>query len=356
MPTLTRTLPALVAIALLGCKTVAPRPDVVWPDPPEVPRIRFVQSFAHTDDLDSSAFTAFKRTVLGASPDVSLRQPMGLALSADGQRLYIADHALSAVLIADLEGKTLKKFAPDEPLGKPMGVALDKDENVYVSDTTAKLVRVFDKQGTRIRQIGTDQLERPTGLAVDDARKRIYVTDSSRQHSMNHRVRIFDLGGKWLSDLGAKEGLPTKGSGEGQWHFPTYVTLDVDGNVFVSDSMNFRIQVFKPDGAFVRSFGENGDGPGFFSRLKGLAFDGFGNLYAVDGGHSNVQIFNKNFDVLMFFGGYSAKLEYFDVPSGIVIDKRNNRVYVCNEFVSRINVYELINTKPEDSIKPLPTP
>jgi hypothetical protein len=52
---------------------------------------------------------------------------------------------------------------------------------------------------------------------------------------------------------------------------------------------------------------------------------------------------------LMFFGGYAQKLEYFDVPSGIAIDPRRNRIYVCNEFVARINVYELINTTADDS-------
>ncbi len=346
-----------VASLALGCATAKPKKDVVWPDPPEVARIRFVTAFAHTEDLDTSGFAAFRRTLLGASGEQGLRQPMGLALSADGQRLYIADHALSAVMVADFTGKTLKRFAPDEPVGKPMGVAVDKAENVYISDTVAKVVRVFDKTGGRLRQIGAqNQFERPTGMAIDDARNRIYVCDSSRQHSQNHRVRVFDLEGKWLFDLGAKPGLPSRGSGEGQWHFPTYAALDADGNVFVSDSMNFRIQVYRPDGSFLRAFGENGDGPGFFSRLKGIAFDGFGNLYAVDGGHANVQLFNKNFDVLMFFGGYSQKLEYFDVPSGIAIDRKSNRIYVCNEFISRINVYELINTKPEDSQLKPPAP
>jgi DNA-binding beta-propeller fold protein YncE len=62
-----------------------------------------------------------------------------------------------------------------------------------------------------------------------------------------------------------------------------------------------------------------------------------------------VQLFNSRFQPLMFFGGYAQKLEYFDIPSGIAIDPRTNRIYVCNEFIARVNVYELVNTAAEDS-------
>jgi len=342
-------LAALAALAASCAQTKVAPPPVVWPDPPEKPRVRFVTSIRQTSDLDDSTWARMSRFLFGGSPDPALRQPMGLAVSEDGQRLYVADYGLGHVLVADFQRRTLEVFAGDEPLGRPFAVALDADENVYVSDSPGKQVVVFSRKGERRLGIGHAELERPTGVAVDRARKLLYVADSASRASEKHRVLVFDLEGRLQRVLGPAGGGPTKGDREGQVYFPTYLALDAEGNLFVADSMNFRVQVFAADGRFLRKFGENGDTVGTFARLKGLAFDSFGNLYVVDGGHSNVQLFNRDFVPLMFFGGYARKLEYFDVPSGIAIDPRSNRIYVCNEFIARVNVYELINTTAADS-------
>ena len=333
----------LVSLVSLACAHATVKP-VEWPDPPDPPRIRFVQAFSHSDDLDQSGWASTRRSVFGGSNGPALSQPMGLAISEDGKRIYIADYSLGAVLLVNLEAHSMQPFAADEPMGKPFNVALDAEENVYVSDPVgAAGVRVFSRAGKPLLLIGAKQLERPTGIAIDRERKLLYVSDTSKRKSENHRVRVFDLAGKWLRDLGAVEGRPDKGGADGQWHFPTYIAIDPsNGDAYVSDTMNFRLQVFDAAGKFLRKFGENGDGPGMFARLKGLAFDSHGNLYVVDGDHSNVQLFNKQFQPLMFFGGYARKLEYFDIPSGIAIDPKTNRIYVCNEYISRVNVYQLL--------------
>jgi DNA-binding beta-propeller fold protein YncE len=338
----------LFALAALGCAPSSIGRPVVWPEPPEKARIRFVTAFRHTQDLDNSGWSKFKRAIFGGSSDPQLAQPMGVAVSDDGRRLYIADYGLGHVLVADFGKRSMTMFAEDEPMGKPFAVALDAKENVYVSDSTGKQIIVFSRSGERLRAFGSKDLERPTGLALDRTRGLLYVADSASRTSDRHGVIVYDLSGKKLRALGPASG-PTKGDADGQLYFPTYLAVDAGGNVFVADTMNFRVQEFDADGKFVRKFGENGDTVGTFARLKGIAFDSFGNIYVVDGGHSNVQIFNHDFVPLMFFGGYAAKLEYFDVPSGIAIDPRTNRIYVCNQFISRINVYELINTTAKDS-------
>jgi DNA-binding beta-propeller fold protein YncE len=336
---------------LLACASTTIGTPVVWPDPPEKPRIRFVTAFRTGDDLDTSGWANFRRSLFGNS-SVTMGQPMGVAPSDDGKRVYVADYGLSQVLVVDLDQKSMRVFAPNEGLLRPFGIAVGPDERVLVADSAAKAVLVFDRSGKRVASFGRDELERPTGLAVDRSRGVVYVVDSSSHASNKHRVLAYDLEGHKLRELGPRDGPAGRGNADGQFFFPSYVAVDQSGMVYVSDTMNFRIQVFGPDGKFVRKFGESGDGPGTFQRLKGLAFDAFGNLYAVDGGHANVQIFNRDFRVLMFFGGAANKLEYFDVPSGIAIDPRRNRIYVCNEYLARINVYELINTTEADSLSP----
>jgi DNA-binding beta-propeller fold protein YncE len=277
---------------------------------------------------------------------------MGVAVSDDGKRVYVADYGLSQVVVADLEHKSMRAFAPDEGLARPFNVAIGPDETVYVSDSAGRAVFLFDRDGKRLASFGRDDFDRPTGLAIDRAHGLLYVVDSAHHGSDKHRVLAFDLEGHKKFELGPKEGKGGVGSGDGQFYFPSYVTVDKNGLVYVGDTMNFRVEVFGPDGKYLRKFGEGGDGPGSFQRIKGMAFDSFGNLYVVDGGHANVQLFNKDAKVLMFFGGSAPKLEYFDVPSGIAIDARSNRIYVCNEYLARVNVYELINTSEADSISP----
>jgi DNA-binding beta-propeller fold protein YncE len=335
----------------IGCAATTIGKPVEWPDPPEKPRIRFVTAFRTGDDLDTSGWAHFRRSLFGNS-SVTMGQPMGVAVSDDGQRVYVADYGLNQVVVADIEHKTMRTFAPEEGLVRPFNVAIGPDETVFVSDSAGKAVYKFDRNGKRLASFGRDDFERPTGLAVDRVRGVLYVVDSAHHGSDKHRVIGFDLEGHRKLELGPKEGPGGRGSNDGQFYFPSYVAVDKDGMVYVGDTMNFRIEVFGPDGKFVRKFGEGGDGPGTFQRIKGMAFDSFGNLYVVDGGHANVQLFNRDSKVLMFFGGSAPKLEYFDVPSGIAIDTGHNRIYVCNEYLARVNVYDLINTTETDSKTP----
>ncbi|HET9551882.1 MAG TPA: SMP-30/gluconolactonase/LRE family protein [Anaeromyxobacteraceae bacterium] len=342
---------ALAALAAAtGCAGAAKRPDVVWPPPPDLARIKFVTAFASEHDIDTSGWSQFKRALIGEKDPTRVNKPMGIALSKDGNRLYVADFEGSQILLIDFPTKTMKPFAPKEGFAMPFNVVLDAEENVYVSDSGARTVSRFDREGKRVWQI-TDDLVRPTGLALDQKRQILYVTDSARQDSQKHRVFAYDLHGKRLRQVGRE-----RGTGDGEFAFPSYLAVDADGNLYVSDTLNFRIQVFDPDGNLIRAFGEHGDQPGMFTRTKGIAFDAFRNVYVADGGPSVVHVFSKDFQPLMFFGGFAPLLEYFDIPSCIAIDQARNRIYVCNEHNARINVYDLINTKAEDAATPPPAP
>lgn len=339
------TLAALAA----GCAHAPQRAEVVWPDPPETPRIRFVTSFAADVDLESGGWSSFRRSLLGEGSATRIRQPMGLAVSDDGQRVYVAD-VRGQVLRADLAARHLAPFAADEPLEQPMGVALDAQENVYVTDSGRRAVVVFSKDGRKLRSFGKE-LERPTGIAVDRQRGVVYVSDTARVASENHGVYAFTLEGRIIHEIGGKRGVAN-----GDFNFPTYLAVDDAGNLYVVDSMNFRIQIFDPAGAFVRAYGQQGDTLGTFARPKGLAFDAFGNLYVADGEHAVVQIFNREFQPLMWFGGNAPKVEFMDVPTAIAIDRAHNRIYVANGMQGRVNAYDLINTTAADSAGGAPAP
>lgn len=343
---LPRALILLVPLAA-ACASAPKYKEVVWPPPPETPRIKFVTTFATEQDLENSSFKRFTQAVLGTENALRISQPMGIGISPDGERLYIADSRGGQVVIADLKNKKMSRFTPDQgSFSSPFNVVVDRQENLYVSDAGGKSVSCFRKTGERLWAVSGD-LERPTGLALDEERKILYVADTSRVMYDTHRVFAYDLQGHRLRQVGG-----SRGSDPGEFNFPLYLAVDKAGNLYVSDTMNFRIQVFDKDGQFLRQYGEQGDSPGTFARMKGLAFDGFGNLYSVDGQNAVVQLFNPEFQPLMYFGGRTNALEFFDIPSCISIDPKINRIYVCNEQNARINVYDLINTRAADSFDP----
>jgi DNA-binding beta-propeller fold protein YncE len=343
----------LLLLAFAGCATLdkSKPTEMVWPDPPEKPRIKFVRSLRSQEDLSGPSVVEILTG--GDERKKGLYQPMGMAISDDNHRLYVADFAWSHIFVFDFENKTTRYIGTQErfPLGRPLGVALDGDENVYVTDLATRSVRVYNKNGRFLRGIGEGVLEKPTGLAVDRKRNRLHVVDTGRndrKEKKAHQIVVFDLNGKLIRKIGKR------GDKDGEFNFPTYASLDSSGRLYVVDSINFRIQVFDPNGKFLYKFGRPGDRPGDFARPKGVALDTFGNVYVVDSIWSNIQIFNKKSELLMFFAGYGSSPGLLVNPATIAIG-RDNKIYVSDSYGRRINIYQLINTTSKDSFLSLPT-
>ncbi|MFQ5914323.1 MAG: SMP-30/gluconolactonase/LRE family protein [Nitrospinota bacterium] len=340
-------LAAATALVLLvgGCATERPQfTELLWPPPPLTSRIKFVGILQSQDDLGRSSGELFVEALVGGkrAPE-SLQMPMAVAPSRDGKRLYVSDFAKGVVFVFDFEARRLG-FLGGPTLGfkRPFGVAVDEADNVYAVDSELKLIRVFDPKGKFLREITHKSLERPTGIAIDPRRRRIYVADSSSRTSENHVIHVFDMDGAHLKAFGGR------GREEGKFYFPTYLAVDKSGNIYVADTLNARVQVFDPEGRYVKAFGQRGDSIGMFDKPKGVALDSFGNLYVVDSSWSNVQIFNQRKQILLYFAGWGRIPGLLFNPTGIAIDKEN-RIYVVDCFNARVAIYQLINTKGEDS-------
>ena len=342
---------AIAGLAALasGCAT-AKKPDeihLVWPPPPLKPRIEFVRSIVSDQSLGrDTTFTERLVNFLGGEkpPPNRIAEPMGIAVSDDGQRLYVSDYAQLEVFIFDFPAKKFSKIGEEAKLARPVGIALDAEERLYVVEQEKKGVSVFDRQGKRLRFITHPSLERPAGIALDRTRGRLYVADTGHTKSAEHTVKIFDLEGNLVGKLGGE-----KGEGSGQFLFPTYVAVDGIGNVYVTDTLNSRVQMFDPVGVYVKSFGERGNGWGMFDKPKGVALDSFGNVYVADSGWSNVQIFNQKGQVLLFFGGRGPIPGMLKNPTAMAID-RENRIYVADYLNHRVEEYRLVNTTAADSV------
>jgi DNA-binding beta-propeller fold protein YncE len=339
-----------VIVLAAGCAAQKPpeEPSPAWPPPPQQARLKFVRTISSEDDVvHNTTFTQSVANFLaGTKPTpAQIVEPDGLAVSDDGSVLYVSDRAQGAVFVFDFGKKKFLKVGADKGgLEWPIGVALDGDQNIYVAEQGKKAITVFDPSGKQLRSITDPSLERPSGIAIDRERRRLYVADTSHATSKEHTVKIFSLDGKLVGKIG---GL--KGYAPGHFLFPTYVWVDSNGDVYVTDTMNCRVQRFSPEGKYIRSYGERGDAWGQFNRPKGVALDTFHNVYVVDSGWSNVQIFNPQGQILLFFGGRGPLPGMLKNPTALAIDK-NNRIYVGDYLNHRVEVYQLVNTTAADSM------
>jgi DNA-binding beta-propeller fold protein YncE len=192
-----------LVIILNGCASAPPEKEVrlVWPEPPEKARIEFVRSIVSDEDLnkDTTGTQSLLKFLEGEKPAKNrIVEPMGIAISDDTDRLYISDHAQSAVFVYDLAKKTAFKIGGEEsPLASPVGIALDAKENIYVVEQAKKGISVFDRQGKSLRFITDASIVRPTGIAIDKQRGKIYVADTSHSKNEDHTVKVFDLEARW---------------------------------------------------------------------------------------------------------------------------------------------------------------
>jgi len=320
-------------------RTAAAAP--VWPLPPAEPRIRYIASYRGADDFKTKKPSRWARLLLGPDetanrPSEMLIKPYGLAVTPDG-RLIVTDTAARRVFVFDLERRTVS-FLGDAGAGKvikPVGVAADGDGRVFVADATLKRVFAYDPSGSVVLAIGQEgEFASPAGLAVDRANHRLYVADTGAHH-----VRCYStVDGSLIRTIGAR------GTAPGSFNFPTNVFVDRRGRLYVTDTMNFRLQIFDPDGRFAGGFGTQGDVPGTLNRPKGVGVDSDGDIYVADTSFNNFQVFDGDGRLLLFVGSGGSAPGEFMLPAGLYVDARD-RIYVADQGNSRVQVFQYLHSR-----------
>lgn len=307
-----------------------PSPDLVWPQPPDLPRIAYVRSIEQPQDagVKLSAFTRVANWVAGGDKgNERLLKPFGIAVDDEGS-LCLTDTGANSVCVHDSARRKWSRWqkAGSVRFVAPVAVA-KKGDRVFVADAGLGAVLVMDLKGKLVSQI-TNRLARPAGLAVSVGR--LCVADSQR-----HVVVVFDLAGRWLADWGRR------GTGPGEFNFPTHLAADRSGRLLVTDSMNGRVVVLGPDGRFERAIGSPGDAAGHFNRPKGVAADGAGRIYVIDGLADNFQIFDPTGQLLLAVGGSGTKPGQFWLPNGLAIS-RDQDIFVADSYNRRVQVFRYI--------------
>lgn len=156
---------------------------------------------------------------------------------------------------------------------------------------------------------GEGEFGDPEGADVD-SEGNLYVADSD-----NNRVQVFDSEGDFLFQFGET------GSGEGQFDHPYGVAVDAQDDLYVVDNHNHRVQKFDSEGNFLIEFGQEGSGEGQFRRPYGVDTDSKGNVYVGDFELDRVQKFDSEGNFLLELGETGSGEGQFDTPFGIAVGR-----------------------------------
>jgi DNA-binding beta-propeller fold protein YncE len=342
-------------------KDAAPQPKVsvldridtskiVWPNPPNITRIKYLNYFAGEKLPDFSAKRAKSKSawmdrLAGATEkgDDPLKnhffmgEPHGLAVDSKG-KLYVADGKVGAIFIIDPETRDTEmiKNGKDAAFKLIVGLAIDDTDRLFVSDAGSRTVLVFGpnhKAEAAIRE----GLNVPAGLAIDLENRFLYVADIELDQVLVYDVDNFKLLRR-IGTGGKDHSLNTPGD----FAKPTGVAVDKDGNLYVADMLNARVEVFDADGKFIRAFGKRGDGPGYFAMPKGVAVDCDGHIWVTDSVQNRVQLYSQDGTLLMYMGAAQGALPgMFSGLQYITIDK-TNRVFTSEVFPGRVQEFRYV--------------
>lgn len=308
---------SLVAVLLVVCGGCAhvpvPVEPLFYPQDMTAARLQYLTSFSEPSDVESKP-SRFLTFLVGQPPSKpGIRKPYGVAFGKS--KLYVADSGFGAIHMIDFVKGRWDIFRP-EGLGRlkfPIGVTIDPDGVMYVSDTLRGQVLIYNASGRFIGALGAALEMKAVDVKVFG--DKVYVCDLK-----SRTVRVYSR-----LDQQFLHALPKDPEDSaGVLYAPTNLAIDPDGRVYVSDSGMFRVQVYNADGTFLRSIGRHGDAIGEFARNKGVAVDREGRVYVVDAAFQNVQIFTSEGQALLNLGdpGTGAQGELV-LPAGIAVDYEN---------------------------------
>jgi sugar lactone lactonase YvrE len=327
---------------------------IVWPNPPAIARIKYTTWYASDKAarnlqgnkqqksawMDRLAGTQSTDEVF--SRPFSLIQPYGIAVDSKGS-LYIADQKVGAVFIFNTETRDvdLIKNSVHAHFARIVGLAMDDSDRLFVSDPGLRHVLVFNKDH-KAEDVITEGLAEPGGLAIDTQNRLLYVADIALDQIVVYDADTLKLIRK-IGTTGHNHELTTPGD----FAKPAGVAVDAEGNLYVADTLNNRIEIFDADGQFVSTFGKAGDGPGYFARPKGVAIDSDGHIWVADGMQDRVQVYNKEGQLLISLGGHGLLPGQFQGLVAIAIDKRN-RVFTTEIYPGRAQQFQYVTDAQAD--------
>lgn len=285
-------------------------------------------------------YSAKKIATIGIDSGPALRHPSDVYVNGSGE-IFILDGVNNRVVRYDAKGQYLSQFGkggskPGE-FDYPLGMAMDRDGNIYIADTGNSRVQFFSSEGQYLYHIDllhgeNDSKPDPTDVAIDDARKQLYVVDND-----NHKVLVYDLEHKRF-----KRHMGGMGMKAGELRWPFTIQLDQQGRIYVVDVINTAVKTYLPDEKrrYDSTIGKWGVERGELFRPKGVAIDSDGAVYVSDSYLGAIQLFDNQGRFLSALLDEKGEVLKFVTPTRLFFDKKGH-LYVVEMFAHRVTVYEI---------------
>lgn len=267
---------------------------------------------------------------------------------------YIPDDGLYAVTEIDDDliyrgdnRDILKNYEKNEDkLKRPRGLCVLKDGNIIVADTGNNQLQFISANGTNEYRFGVrgndiSQFNALEGVAVDQLGY-IYVADTR-----NHRIQVFNKDGIYLSSFGEKTVAANKRAAPGSFLNPKDLVFSTTDELYVLDYGNKRIQIFDPQGQYLREIGGAIDDVKFVNPID-IAMDEENYLYVADRGRHAVIILDQKGKEILSFGSNGRGPSYF--PRLTSLDSSSGKIYVSDYFIDEVRVYNFLPASPYTAV------
>ena len=251
--------------------------------------------------------------------------PYGVAVNSAGEVLVTESKKIS---VFDKKGKKLRDIKLPTDDVDLSGIALDEDDNIYVTDSGRHCLVKLNKAGKVLKTVGTQgrdhgEFNDPRGVAVIG--DRVFVCDRD-----NHRLQVFTK-----ERLEFVKTIGSRGKGDEHFDRPVDITQDELGNMYVCEFGNNRVKLLNKQGEFQLSFSKKGNGQ--LNRPSSVCVvDQF--VYVVECLGRCVSVFSRDGQFVTSFGKEGNKEGEFDCPDGICVDC-DGFVYVCECLNNRVQVF-----------------
>ena len=283
---------------------------LLFPSPPAEPRIQFL-TWASTAKQVEAPKSSFAQFVLGDEPVnlLGLDKPYGVA-ARDGV-VYVCDTKIPGVCRLDFRNQTFTVLGIRGPgrLRKPINLIVDPAGYKFVADALRKQIVVFGPDDRYVTAFDVPKPSHPVDVALWE--NELYVLDNDDSCQI---VVLDRQTGEVLRTFGGP------GEEPGQFKIPNSLCLAPDGHLYVSDTLNWRIQKLTRDGEPVWTKGTAGHRLGQFGRPRGLRVAPDGVIYVADAATEIVQLLSAEGEVLMHFGGPGSVPGSLVLPATVAVD------------------------------------